>query len=60
MDGLLLHDGFEAYYAGKRKPGEEKSRDDASQRQAKQEAFTARPAKWPPSSTDMRGEATDP
>lgn len=59
MDGLLLHDGFETYYAGKRKPREEKSRDDASKDQPRPEALMARPAKWPPLSKDVRGEATN-
>jgi len=57
MDGLLLHDGFETYYAGKRKPREEKPRDDTRQSQAEAQTLTARPAKWPPVPRDVRGEA---
>lgn len=60
MDGLLLHDGFETYYAGKKKPGEDKSRDDAPKKQLKPEALMARPAKWPPASREIGGEATNP
>lgn len=60
MDGLLLHDGFETYYAGKRKPREDKARDDAKQSPAKPQALTARPAKWPPLSKDVSGEASNP
>lgn len=47
MDGLLLHDSFETYYAGKRKHREEPVAE-ASKIPAKPEALTGRPAKWPP------------
>ena len=60
MDGLLLHDGFETYYAGKRKPREGKPRDDAKQSPAKPQVLTARPAQWPPASNDVRDEVTNP
>nr|WP_295464142.1 hypothetical protein [Mesorhizobium sp.] len=60
MDGLLLHDGFETYYAGKRKPREEKPRDDTRKSHAEAQTIMARPAKWPPRSKETSGEATNP
>ena len=56
MDGLLLHDSFEAYYAGKRKRREEPV-PETPEIPAKPEALTGRPAKWPPSK-DIRPDTT--
>lgn len=56
MDGLLLHDSFEAYYAGKRKRREEKPVAETSEIPAKPEALTGRPSNWPPSK-DIRPDA---
>lgn len=60
MDGLLLHDGFETYYAGKKKPREAKPANNAPQDPAIPQTLTTRPPKWPPRSKDTSGEATSP